>query len=282
MKTVTTIKALREAVAAARAAGKRIGFVPTMGNLHQGHLNLLIAARENAEFIVSSIFVNPLQFNAKDDLERYPRTLTEDQASLTEYGCDLLFAPTEQEVYPNGRDAQTFVEVPAVSDLYCGASRPGHFRGVTTIVNKLFNLVQPDLAVFGKKDFQQLHIIQRMVNDLSMPVELLGVDTAREASGLALSSRNGYLTDEEKQRAPALYRQLSAIRDALRSGNTEFTTLIEQAQVALEAEGFRRDYIHIVTRSDLSTAQPGDKQLAILAAAHLGHARLIDNLEVDL
>lgn len=281
MKTVTTIGELRASIAQARAQGKRIGFVPTMGNLHQGHLNLLSAARERADYIVSSIFVNPLQFNAKDDLERYPRTLEEDQQSLIKYGCDLLFAPAESEVYPDGRESQTFVEVPGVSEMYCGASRPGHFRGVTTIVNKLFNLVQPDIAVFGKKDFQQLHIIQRMVTDLSMPVELHGVETAREESGLALSSRNGYLTPEERQRAPVLYKQLKGIHEAIIGGSTDIEGLIEQANQSLEREGFKPDYIHIVRRSDLQPCTDADTQLVILAAAFLGHARLIDNLEVD-
>lgn len=281
MKTVTTIAELRSAIAAARAEGKLIGFVPTMGNLHQGHLNLLSTAKQRGGFIVASIFVNPLQFNAKDDLERYPRTLEEDQQSLIQYGCDLLFAPDESEVYPDGRESQTFVEVPGVSEMYCGASRPGHFRGVTTIVNKLFNLVQPDVAVFGKKDFQQLHIIQRMVNDLSMPVELVGVETAREESGLALSSRNGYLTADERHSAPALYRQLRTIHDAIVGGSDDFDGLIAQANESLEREGFRPDYIHVARRSDLQAATAADKELVVLAAAFLGHARLIDNLEVD-
>jgi len=281
MKTVTTIAELRAAVTAARAAGKKIGFVPTMGNLHQGHLNLLIRARELSDFVVSSIFVNPLQFNNADDLERYPRTLEEDQASLKEFGCDLLFAPTETEVYPKGRDSQTFVEVPEVSNLYCGASRPGHFRGVTTIVNKLFNLVQPDLSVFGRKDFQQLHVIRRMVEDLSMPIEIVGEETARADSGLALSSRNGYLTDSELAAAPALYQQLIHIRDQVQAGSNEFAVLQVKASEALEEAGFRRDYVHIVNRNTLQPATSDDHQLVILAAAYLGHARLIDNLEFD-
>jgi pantoate--beta-alanine ligase len=281
MKTVTTIAELRAAVTAARAAGKKIGFVPTMGNLHQGHLNLLTRARELSDFVVSSIFVNPLQFNNADDLERYPRTLEEDQASLKEFGCDLLFAPAETEVYPKGRDSQTFVEVPEVSNLYCGASRPGHFRGVTTIVNKLFNLVQPDLAVFGRKDFQQLHVIRRMVEDLSMPIEIVGEETARADSGLALSSRNGYLTDSELAAAPALYQQLTQIRDQVQAGSNEFAVLQVKASEALEEAGFRRDYVHIVNRNTLQPATSNDTQLVILAAAYLGHARLIDNLEFD-
>ena len=281
MNTVTSIQELRTSIKQARAQGKSIGFVPTMGNLHQGHLNLLSEARERADYVVSSIFVNPLQFNAKDDLERYPRTLEEDQQSLINYGCDLLFAPAEAEVYPDGRESQTFVEVPGVSEMYCGASRPGHFRGVTTIVNKLFNLVQPDIAVFGKKDFQQLHIIQRMVRDLSMPVELVGVETARETTGLALSSRNGYLTKEERQRAPLLYKQLKRIHEAIIGGSSDFEGLIEQANQSLEREGFKPDYVHIVRRSDLQPCNNADRELVILAAAFLGHARLIDNLEVD-
>jgi len=281
MNTVTDIQALRSAISAARAEGKRVGFVPTMGNLHQGHLNLLATAREQSDFVVASIFVNPLQFNVKDDLERYPRTLAEDKQSLEKYGCDLLFAPSEEAIYPFGRDSQTFVDVPVLSTMYCGASRPGHFRGVTTIVNKLFNLVQPDVAIFGKKDFQQLHIIQRMVNDLSMPIKLIGVETARENTGLALSSRNGYLTKEEHQRAPVLYRQMRGISEAITGGSDDFSGLIEQATQSLEREGFKPDYIHIVRQQDLLPATPADDKLVILTAAFLGKARLIDNLEVE-
>ena len=281
MKTVTSVSELRKTVNAARRAGKKIGFVPTMGNLHQGHLNLLIKAREHADFIVSSIFVNPLQFNNADDLERYPRTLEEDQASLEKFDCDLLFAPSEETVYPQGRAYQTFVEVPEISDMYCGASRPGHFRGVTTIVNKLFNLVQPDLAVFGRKDFQQLHVIKRMVDDLSMPIEIIGVETARALSGLALSSRNGYLTEQELTVAPVLYEQLLNLKDQVIQGENTLETMIEQAQEMLEQNGFKRDYIHILNRHTLKQPTADDHQLVILAAAFLGHARLIDNLEFD-
>lgn len=282
MQTVTSIFALREATRAARAKGQRIGFVPTMGNLHQGHLNLLTTAQKHSDFVVSSIFINPLQFNVKDDLERYPRTLEEDQKSLIEFGCDLLFAPNEDAIYPMGRDDQTLVEVPSLSDMYCGASRPRHFRGVTTIVNKLFNLVQPDLAVFGKKDFQQLHIIRRMVDDLSMQIELVGVDTAREPSGLALSSRNGYLTEQEREVAPELFQQLTAIKTAIINGSTDFHLLIERAEQKLEKRGFRRDYIHVLRQEDLYPAKPTDKNLVIIAATYLGHARLIDNLEINI
>ncbi|WP_027855359.1 pantoate--beta-alanine ligase [Marinobacterium litorale] len=282
MQTITTISELREQLSAARNAGRRIGLVPTMGNLHQGHLRLVEAAVENADFVVASIFVNPLQFGPQEDLERYPRTLAEDQAQLRAFGCNLLFAPSEAEIYPHGRVGQTFVEVPGISDLYCGSSRPGHFRGVTTIVNKLFNLIQPDVAVFGRKDYQQLHVIRRMVEDLSMPVELIGVGTERASNGLALSSRNGYLSESELAVAPTLYATLNQLADALRSGSSDYPALIEQAQSQLEEAGFMRDYIHILRRSDMLAANPDDRQLVIIAAAYLGAARLIDNIELDL
>ncbi|WP_188749429.1 pantoate--beta-alanine ligase [Marinobacterium zhoushanense] len=282
MQTLTTIAELRSRLNAERASGKRIALVPTMGNLHQGHLRLVETAVANADFVVASIFVNPLQFGPNEDLERYPRTLAEDQAQLEAFGCNLLFAPTEAEVYPQGRAGQTFVEVPGISDLYCGASRPGHFRGVTTIVNKLFNLIQPDVAVFGCKDYQQLHVIRRMVDDLSMPVELIGVSTERAANGLALSSRNGYLTEDELAIAPALYAALCDLRAALKGGDTNHERLIEHAQQHLERNGFMRDYIHILRRSDMLAATAADRELVIIAAAYLGAARLIDNIEVDL
>lgn len=283
MQTVTTIQALQQQLDAARAAGKRIALVPTMGNLHQGHLRLIEAALKHADFVVASIFVNPLQFGPNEDLERYPRTLAEDQAQLKESGCHLLFAPDDREIYPNGREGQTFVEVPGISDLYCGAARPGHFRGVTTVVNKLFNLVRPDVAVFGRKDYQQLHIISRMVRDLSIPVELVGVPTERAANGLALSSRNGYLKAEERASvAPSLYATLTELAQSLKQGAHDHAQLIEQAQQRLEHAGFSRDYIHILRRSDMLPAGADDRQLVIIAAAYLGAARLIDNIEVDL
>lgn len=282
MQTVTTIKALHEQLDRARAEGKRIGLVPTMGNLHQGHLRLVEAALQHADFVVASIFVNPLQFGPSEDLERYPRTLAEDQAQLTQSGCHLLFAPNEAEIYPHGRTGQTFVEVPGISDLYCGASRPGHFRGVTTIVNKLFNLVRPDVAVFGRKDYQQLHVISRMVSDLSIPVELIGVGTERADNGLALSSRNGYLSAEELAVAPTLYATLTDMARALKQGDSDHALLIEHAQQQLERAGFVRDYIHILRRSDMLPARAEDRELVIIAAAYLGAARLIDNIEVDL
>lgn len=282
MQTVTTLQELHQTLAAVRASGQRVALVPTMGNLHQGHLRLVETAVKNADFVVASIFVNPLQFGAGEDLERYPRTLAEDQANLESFGCNLLFAPSDAEVYPNGREQQTFVEVPGISDLYCGASRPGHFRGVTTIVNKLFNLVRPDVAVFGRKDYQQLFVIQQMVNDLSIPVRLIGVATERAATGLALSSRNGYLTPEERDIASTLYATLKQMENALTQGASDFPGLIEQAQQRLEEVGFMRDYIHILRRKDLLPAQPGERSLVIIAAAYLGAARLIDNIEVTI
>lgn len=282
MQTISTLKELHQQLDSARAQGKRIGLVPTMGNLHRGHLSLVETALEHADFVVVSIFVNPLQFGPGEDLERYPRTLAEDQTQLKESGCHLLFTPSEREIYPQGRQGQTFVEVPGISDLYCGATRPGHFRGVTTIVNKLFNLIRPDVAVFGRKDYQQLHIIRRMVADLSIPIELVGVPTLRADNGLALSSRNGYLTAEELAVASSLYATLTEMSQALRQGEQSHKALVEQAEQKLESAGFRRDYIHILRRSDMQPAGPEDRALVIIAAAYLGAARLIDNIEVDL
>lgn len=282
MKTVNTISALHDLLHTARSQGLSIALVPTMGNLHRGHMRLIETARQKADFVVSSIFVNPLQFGPSEDLERYPRTLEQDQQSLEQYGCDLLFAPSDSEIYPQGREGQTLVEVPGLSDMYCGATRPGHFRGVTTVVNKLLNLVQPDFAVFGRKDRQQLKIIETMVTDLSMPVEIVGVDIERADSGLALSSRNGYLTPEELAVAPRLNATLHAAKERLEAGDHDFATVAEEALAALETVGFKRDYLHIVRRRDLLPATAGDTELVILVAAYLGAARLIDNIDVKL
>jgi len=279
MQTLHTLRELRAAIAQHRAAGKRIALVPTMGNLHQGHLKLVATARQQADIVVTSIFVNPLQFGANEDLDSYPRTLAEDQEKLASAGCHLVFAPSVAEVYPDGQEQQTLVEVPGLSDLHCGASRPGHFRGVTTVVCKLFNMVQPDLAVFGLKDYQQVAVIRRMVRDLCIPVEILGVATERADTGLALSSRNGYLTADERAQAPLLQQTLQQTASAIRSGDSDFGALEADAQDRLEAGGFRRDYYRILNRHSLQPAQPGD-DLVILAAAHLGRARLIDNIEV--
>ena len=281
LETIEEISTLRERVAAWRRAGQRVGFVPTMGNLHAGHLALVAEARRLAERVVVSIFVNPLQFGPQEDFSAYPRTLARDQELLAGAGTDLLFAPTVAAVYPRGQAEQTLVEVPGLSDILCGASRPGHFVGVATVVCKLFNMVQPDLAVFGEKDFQQLQVIRLMTLDLSLPVAIQGLATAREADGLAMSSRNGYLTAEERARAPALYHTLQRCADWLRAGQ-DSATVERQAEEAIAAAGFEPDYFSVRRAADLGLPAPGERELVVLAAARLGRARLIDNLRVAL
>lgn len=282
MITIHTIAELRAALNKERLQGKRIGFVPTMGNLHEGHLQLIDQAKSCSDIVVSSIFVNPLQFAAGEDLDNYPRTLAEDQEKLTSRGCNFLFAPPDAEVYPHGREAQTQVEVPVISDMYCGASRPGHFRGVSTVVCKLFGMVQPDIAIFGEKDFQQLMVIRRMTEDLSLPVEIQGAPIARNEYGLALSSRNGYLSSQELETAIELNRTLRNAKRMIIEGNKDYLSIEEQAQANLEIAGFKRDYYKICRRSDLQAATPSDSELVIVAAAYLGPARLIDNIQIDL
>lgn len=262
-----------------RAAGARIALVPTMGNLHAGHLTLIREARARADRVVATIFVNPLQFGPGEDLDAYPRTLDADRHQLAESGCDLLFTPGVAEMYPRGQSAQTGVEVPGLSDILCGATRPGHFRGVATVVCKLLNMVQPDVALFGEKDFQQLLVIRRMVEDLCIPVEILGIATVREPDGLAKSSRNGYLTDEERSRAPALQRALGQAAERLQAGVAPATAELE-ALAALDAAGLRPDYVSVRNAADLRPAGDGDQDLVVLGAAYLGRARLIDNLRV--
>jgi len=282
MRTIHTIAELRSALNAERLNGKRIGFVPTMGNLHEGHLQLIDQAKANSDVVVSSIFVNPLQFGQGEDLDNYPRTLQQDQEKLASRGCNYLFAPSDAEVYPHGREAQTQVEVPVISDMYCGESRPGHFRGVATVVTKLFGMVQPDVAIFGEKDFQQLMVIRRMTEDLSLPVEIQGAAIARNNKGLALSSRNGYLSEDELDTAVNLYATLQATANQIKSGDKDFSELEEQAQKRLESAGFARDYYKICRRYDLQPAGADDKELVIVAAAKLGPARLIDNIQINL
>jgi pantoate--beta-alanine ligase len=279
METIDRVADLRARVHDWRTSGERIAFVPTMGNLHAGHLTLIAEARARASRVVASIFVNPLQFGPSEDLDAYPRTLAEDRAGLLAAGCDLLFVPTVSTMYPRGNAAQTGVEVPELSEILCGASRPGHFRGVATVVCKLFNMVQPDLALFGEKDFQQLLVIRRMVEDLALPVEIVGIPTVREADGLALSSRNGYLTPDERGRAPALYQALLAARQALLDG-VSIEAVERAAETALMLTGFVPDYVRVRVADDLRPADPTDRELVILAAAYLGRARLIDNLRV--
>ncbi|HEY6610362.1 MAG TPA: pantoate--beta-alanine ligase [Pseudomonas sp.] len=282
MITVKTVRELRAAVARARSEGKRIGLVPTMGNLHAGHAALVTKATQRCDFVVASIFVTPLQFGAGEDLDSYPRTLAADQERLLEAGCQLLFAPTVEEMYPDGMAGQTLVSVPGVSEGLCGGSRPGHFDGVATVVTKLFHMVQPDLAIFGEKDFQQLAVIRKLVRDLNLPIQIIGEPTVRAADGLALSSRNGYLNEEQRAIAPQLYQTLSDIAAALQRGESDHAALLDGARARLTAAGFMPDYLEIRNPLTLRPATAADRQLVILAAARLGAPRLIDNLFVDL
>ncbi|MBY6017933.1 pantoate--beta-alanine ligase [Halomonas denitrificans] len=283
MQTLSDPHRLHQLVRQWHQAGERVAFVPTMGNLHDGHIALVHQARSRADRVVTSIFVNPMQFGAGEDLDAYPRTLEQDKQRLFDAGCDLLFTPDTELLYPTGLTQQTFVEVPGLSDLHCGASRPGHFRGVATIVCKLFNLVQPDIACFGEKDYQQLAVIRAMVRDLNMPVEVIGIPTVRESDGLAMSSRNGYLSEAERAQAPELKRTLDITAQGIRSlGLTDRNALEQQAEARLRQHGFTPDFVRICHGQTLAPAQPGDTQLVILAAAQLGRARLIDNLTVDL
>ncbi|BCV37786.1 pantoate--beta-alanine ligase [Shewanella indica] len=277
MLTTAKIDEIRARVREWRQKGETIAFVPTMGNLHQGHVSLILEAARRADHVVASIFVNPLQFGKNEDLDAYPRTLGADQQKLTEAGCELLFTPTPELIYPKGLDAQTFVEVPGISDELCGASRPGHFRGVATIVCKLFNIVQPDIALFGRKDYQQLLVIKTMVTDLSLPIEVIGVETVREDSGLALSSRNGYLTETEKALAPKLKASMDKLAEAIVLGQ-DIDQAISNAKEFLRAAGLEPDYLEVREASSLKPVNSDDKSLVILAAAYLGKARLIDNM----
>jgi pantoate--beta-alanine ligase len=277
--TINEISELRSRVEAWRRGGN-VAFVPTMGNLHAGHISLVQEAREIADRVVVSIFVNPMQFGEGEDFDSYPRTLETDSRMLEAVGTDLLFAPPVQVMYPKPAPEQTRVEVPGLSGLLCGACRPGHFVGVATVVCKLFNMVQPDIALFGNKDFQQLMVIRRMVEDLAMPVKIVGVETVRESDGLAMSSRNGYLTPEERATAPVLYRVLRGMAEKLRDGNDDYAGLEAQAARELYENGFRTDYVAIRRAADLLEPAPGEAELVILGAANLGNARLIDNIEV--
>ncbi|WDE04538.1 pantoate--beta-alanine ligase [Thalassomonas viridans] len=282
MKTVNDITALRQQINEWRQQGLKIAFVPTMGNLHAGHIALVEEAHKHADKVVASIFINPMQFGANEDIDSYPKTLAEDQQKLIAANTHLLFTPTADIIYPKGLDQQTYVKVPDVSEGSCGESRPGHFRGVATIVCKLFNLVQPDVACFGKKDYQQLQVIQTMVDDLSMPIDIVGVETVREDSGLAMSSRNGYLTEQEKAMAPALRQALLWLGEQLKQGKQDFHALSKQAAGKINLVGLNTDYIDIRHARTLAKPGPTDTELVILAAAHCGKARLIDNLQVSL
>jgi pantoate--beta-alanine ligase len=282
MKTVNAIDALRHTVAAWRSSGERIAFVPTMGNLHDGHLALIDAARKQADRTVTSIFVNPLQFGVGEDFETYPRTMAEDSSQLASRGVDLLFAPPVEVMYPRAKQQQTRVEVPEVSQILDGEFRPGFFVGVATVVCKLFNMVQPDIAVFGEKDFQQLHIICRMVEDLQMPIEIAASPTVREPDGLAMSSRNNYLDAHQRQAAPLIYRSLRRTVDAIKRGKDDYEQLEKVATTTLEAAGFVVDYFTVRNSETLNPANAGESNLVILIAARLGQTRLIDNLILKL
>lgn len=280
MNILDSVAALRAQISNWRKAGETIAFVPTMGNLHAGHFKLVDIARQQADRVICSIFVNPMQFGKNEDLDKYPRTLEADIAGLTTHQADALFTPTPAIMYPRGLDEQTYVEVPLLGDLHCGASRAGHFRGVSTVVSKLFNLVQPDIACFGQKDYQQLAIIRQMVADLSFPIQIIGVPTERAADGLALSSRNGYLSAEQRQQAPALYQILQQVKAAIVAGQHDYRALEQQAKADLTTAGFRPDYFNISHQQTLVLAQTATEPKVILAAAALGNTRLIDNLEV--
>lgn len=281
MQTVNTIAETRAIIGAQVKAGKRIGFAPTMGNLHEGHATLVREARKYSDFVVSSVFVNPTQFGAGEDFDSYPRTLEADQQRLQAAGCDLLFAPSVAEMYPDNNNDWVKVLVNDITTRHCGASRPGHFDGVGLVVSKLFNVVKPHVALFGKKDFQQLAVIRRMVKALCFDIEIIGVDTVREANGLAMSSRNGYLTAQEKEQAALLYKTLCATRDAIKTGNTDFMALTASANAALSAGGFTPDYFNICRADNLQLATAQDHSFVILAAARMGKARLIDNVDFE-
>jgi pantoate--beta-alanine ligase len=282
MQTVQTIPHLRSSVDQWRARRERVAFVPTLGNLHEGHLQLVKRAARAADRVVVSVFVNPLQFGPHEDFAAYPRTLKQDSLKLAENGVHLLFAPGVEELYPFGTESTVRVQVPGLSDILCGAARPGHFTGVATVVSKLFNAVRPHVAVFGEKDYQQLLVVRRLVADLCLPIEVLAVPTVREPDGLALSSRNRYLSEEERARAPALYRTLQWVAGHLAGGARDLAGLEAQAGVMLEESGFRPDYVAIRRATDLAVPQPADLKVIILAAAFLGGTRLIDNLAVTL
>ncbi len=280
MQILETIVDARAVLATARSERQRIALVPTMGNLHAGHLSLVQKARQLCDRVIVSIYVNPLQFGAGEDFANYPRTLDADCQQLRQAGVDWVFSPDDQGLYPAGKDQSAFIEVPGLSSILEGRSRPGHFRGVATVVNKLFNIVQPEMAIFGEKDFQQLLVIRRMVVDLNLAVEVVGMPTLREADGLAMSSRNQYLSASERKQASTLYQVLNATREQLLAGVTDYSRLTSEAIETLHACGFSPDYFEIRRCDDLQLPRtPGDNKV-ILAAARLGRTRLIDNLPV--
>ncbi|EAT0822492.1 pantoate--beta-alanine ligase [Salmonella enterica] len=282
MLIIETLPLLRQHIRRLRQEGKRVALVPTMGNLHDGHMKLVDEAKARADMVIVSIFVNPMQFDRPDDLVRYPRTLQEDCEKLNKRKVDYVFAPAVEEIYPQGLEGQTYVDVPGLSTMLEGASRPGHFRGVSTIVSKLFNLIQPDIACFGEKDFQQLALIRKMVADMSYDIEIVGVPIIRAKDGLALSSRNAYLTAEQRKIAPGIYNVMNSIAEKLIAGNRELQEIIAIAEQELNEKGFRADDIQIRDADTLQELTETSKRAVILAAAWLGQARLIDNQSVTL
>jgi pantoate--beta-alanine ligase len=282
METLNRIQTVRERVRDWRAAGLRIALVPTMGNLHRGHISLVETALARADRVVASVFVNPLQFGPQEDFGRYPRTLERDTEQLERVGVHLLFAPTAFEMYPVGIERTSVVDVPEYSGILEGHVRPGHFAGVATVVTKLFNIVAPDVAVFGEKDFQQLVVVQRLVRDLCMPIEIVGVPTVRDPDGLALSSRNQYLSPRERSAAPRLHSTLRALRKRVVDGERRWQELETEAMRELARAGFVPDYVSVRRAADLLPPREGDRELVVLAAARLGSTRLIDNLRVSL
>lgn len=280
MDTVTTIAAVREQVRAWHREGLRVAFVPTMGNLHPGHVSLIEAARAHGDRFVASIFVNPMQFGPNEDFAHYPRTPTQDERMLADAGCNLMFMPDVAEIYPNGSERATRIDVPGLSRILCGEFRPGHFEGVATVVAKLLHIVEPDVAVFGEKDFQQLTVIRRMVADLCIPVEVLGAPTVRDADGLAMSSRNQYLSEQERRVAPRIFEILKGTANRLQSGDSEFASMERAGVQALESAGLRPDYFAIREARDLGQPRPDTRHMVVLTAARLGKARLIDNIQV--
>jgi len=282
MRTLTTRAEVRDQVRTWRARGQRIAFVPTMGSLHAGHGDLVTRARKLADHVIVSIFVNPMQFGPNEDFAQYPRTPDEDTLLLSKLGADALFIPDAADIYPQGYEQSTFIDVPALSDILCGAFRPGHFRGVATVVAKLFNLVAPDVAVFGEKDFQQLTIIRQMVADLCMPIEIVGAPTTREPDGLAMSSRNRYLTPQDRAAAPAIYNALKTARQRLQAGVRDFSAIEQAAGEALVAAGFKLDYFSVRDAANLQAPTLATQEFVVLTAVRIGKARLIDNVRVTI
>jgi pantoate--beta-alanine ligase len=282
MQVFHTISGLRDSLSGHRSHGQTIGFVPTMGNLHDGHLALIKQARKSNDIVVCSIFVNALQFGLNEDWDKYPRTYESDCEKLRSVGCDYLFFPDDNEMYPNGLDTQSRVICPTMTDVLCGASRPGHFEGVTTVVSKLFNIVQPDEAIFGIKDYQQLAVIRRMAEDLCMSVKISSAPIHREVDGLAMSSRNSYITEEERPKVTVLKQVLEQIASKIDAGDQDFAALESEARAIIESQGFKADYVTISNSKTLQPAAIDDREITVLGAMFTESARLIDNISIKL